>query len=440
MTGTGKIEAPSLDAAHMGEGKRAVSRRYRYFVVFALMCVYTLNFLDRQLMSVLAEPIKRELLLSDTQLGLLTGLSFALFYATFAVPVAWLADRVNRVRVIAFSCAVWSLFSALCGLASSFGQLALARMGVGIGEAGGSPPSYAIIADYFEPHERGKALAIFSLGVPIGVTLGTAVGGGLASLYGWRTAFIAIGLPGVLIAGIIMLVVREPRRGQLDKQQVPNMALHKVILIFMRRPVLYLTAIASGFQGFVSYSISAWMPAYLMRDKGMTIGELAASYSLLVGISAAIGGIISGVLVDRLSWRYPSAYALVPGIAILIALPIFLFALFAPGQGTTLLAITAVNALYITYLAPGLAVIQNSVPASQRSTAAALFLLALNLIGLGCGPVYVGLVSDWAAGQFGGGGLRIGLAALAPMFLFAAAAQFLSGRALSREALEARRE
>lgn len=209
----------------MPEVEAAGSQGRRYLAVAMLGGVYTLSFLDRQLLSILAEPVKAELGLSDTQLGLLTGFMFALFYTLFGVPVAWLADRGNRVRIVAAACALWSLFSAGCGLAQNFVQLALARTGAGIGEAGGSPPSYAIIADYFPPEERGRALALYSLGIPLGTTAGAALGGWIASTYGWRSAFISIGLVGIVFALVVLLTVAEPRRGRFEGAATTPVAL-----------------------------------------------------------------------------------------------------------------------------------------------------------------------------------------------------------------------
>lgn len=200
----------------MESSTKPQSLRRSYFVVAMLGGVYSLNFLDRQLLSILAEPVKADLALSDTQLGLLSGLAFALFYSIFGIPVAWLADRSNRKRIVAGACALWSLFTIGCGMAQSFTQIALARVGVGIGEAGGSPPSYSIIADYFPPEKRGGAMALYSLGVPLGTTAGAALGGWIASQYGWRSAFISIGLFGIFFAALVAVTVREPRRGTFD--------------------------------------------------------------------------------------------------------------------------------------------------------------------------------------------------------------------------------
>src|SRR3954467_14682381 len=234
--------------------------RYRYGVAISLCVVYTFNFLDRQFLSILAEPVKHSLLLTDTQLGLLTGLMFALFYTLFGIPVAALADRYNRVRIVAIACGLWSAFTAACGFATGFVSLAMARMGVGVGEAGGAAPSYSIISDYFRPEERGVGLAIFSLGVPIGTMLGAASGGWIAAHYGWRAAFLVLGAAGLALAPILPMVVREPLRGRLDppRGDQPVASVLTTIRVFVRSPTLMLTACSGGLTAVLIYGLLSW--------------------------------------------------------------------------------------------------------------------------------------------------------------------------------------
>lgn len=400
----------------------------RYFVIVMLAGVYTLSFLDRQLLSILAEPVKAELGLSDTQLGLLTGFMFALFYTLFGVPVAWLADRSSRVRIVAAACALWSLFSAACGLAQNFAQLAVARMGVGIGEAGGSPPSYSVIADYFPPEKRGGALALYSLGIPVGTTAGAAIGGWIATTYGWRAAFIAIGLFGIVFALLVLLTVREPQRGRLDGAATAQIGLGESLRLFLGNPVLRRAAVAGGLSAFVGYSMLSWTPALLMRMKGMTLGELSLYYSFASGAAVATGTLLSGYLVDRFGARDRRMYAFVPAAGFLVALPFFVAGVGAATWQLALLLIVVPLALYSMYLAPVLAIVQNAVPAAQRSTASAILLLIINLIGLGGGPLYVGLVSDTAGAA---SGLQTAMFALAPLFLLAMLAHLGLARALA---------
>lgn len=416
-------------AVDAGEAKR-------YFVVAMLAGVYTLSFLDRQLLSILAEPVKAELGLTDTQLGLLTGFMFALFYTLFGVPVAWLADRRHRVRIVSAACALWSLFSAGCGFAQNFAQLAIARMGVGIGEAGGSPPSYAIIADYFPPERRGGALALYSLGIPAGTTAGAAIGGWIASTHGWRTAFVAIGLFGIVFALLVLLTVPEPRRGRLDADTAPQVALRTSLKDFLADRVLRRAAIAGGLSAFVGYALLSWTPAFLMRVHGMTLAELTVYYSLASGGAVAIGTLLSGHLVDRLGAHDRRMYAFVPAAAFLVALPFFIAAVGAGSWQMSLLLMMVPLALYSTYLAPVLAVVQNAVPAAQRGTASAILLLIINLIGLGIGPLYVGWVSDAASRAGQAGSLQTAMFALAPIFLLTVFAHLMVARALAKDMFE----
>ena len=415
---------------------------YRYLVLFILTLIYVFNFVDRQIIAVLTEPIKADLQLSDVQMGFLTGLAFAIFYTSFGIPVAWLADRTNRVRVIAISCALWSLCSAACGFAGNFMQLALARIGVGVGEAGGSPPSYSVISDYFEPRRRATALAIFSLGVALGPAVGSALGGWAATSWGWRTAFLVVGLPGFVLAILAILFVREPQRGRLDSQPEKTSAapetvlqLKRVILDFARNRTLMLTAFSSGISAFVGYSIGAWTPAMLMRTKGMSLAEIAVYYSVLSGVVSAVGTLGSGAFVDWAGHKNPRSYALVPAAAYAVALPFFLAALVAPDWTIALCVLIVPMTLTITFLAPALAVVQNSVPADRRSSAGALLLFVLNLVGLGGGPLYVGFVSDYASAYLGSNGLLVGLASLTPFFLLAVVLHYLTSRSLAADAL-----
>jgi predicted MFS family arabinose efflux permease len=409
---------------------------YGWVVVATLCVVYSFNYLDRQFLSVLAEPVKRELHLSDAQLGLLTGPAFALFYTAFGIPVASLADRGHRTRIIAGACALWSLFTACCGLAGSFATLALFRIGVGVGEAGGSPPAYSIISDYFPPASRGRALAVYSLGVPIGSMFGAASGGLIAAHYGWRAAFLALGAMGLILAPIILAVVREPRRGRLDGA-APLLARPSFVAAigaFLGRPKLLFTALAAGLTAFVGYAAQIWGPAFLMREKGMTLEQVALWYSLAIGISGVTGTWLSGFLVDRLGARRPSAYALAPGIAILICLPFFLGYVFAPGWPAALAFVMAISLLQIMYLPAALAVVQNSVPASQRVTSGAFLLFVLNLIGLGGGPPFVGFLSDHFRPRLGVHALQAALVWLGPIFILAFVCQLAAAYFMEREA------
>ena len=425
----------SVDAV---DGRRA-SSSYRYLVVWLLAVVYTLNFLDRQIVSILAEPIRKDLDLDDTQLGLLSGIVFAIFYTGFGIPVGWLADRVRRVWIISGACALWSLFTALCGTATSFVQLALYRMGVGIGEAGGSPPSYSLISDYFKPEERGTALAIYSLGVPAGSMFGSALGGWIAAEHGWRMAFFVMGVPGILLALTVLLVVREPRRGGLDKllegqtEHAKPPPIWAAIGGFFSNRTLALTALASGLSAFVGYAALTWNPPFLMRVKGMRLEEVATYYSLVLGITGMIGTFAAGWIADKLGAKDRRWFAWIPAIAFAITIPFWFGIVYAPTWQIALICIAVPALLNNCYLAPALAVVQNAVPPNRRTISGAVLLFVLNLIGLGAGPVYIGRISDMAKAEHGDNSLSIAFLALVPVIIVTIGAHLVSAWSISRD-------
>lgn len=414
-------------------------RGYRYFVVAFLAIVYTFNFMDRQIMSILQEPIKADMGLSDTELGLLTGLAFALFYTSFGIPVAWLADRYRRTTIMAAACAVWSLFTALCGTAANFAQLAIYRVVVGMGEAGGSPPSYSLISDYFPRGERATALALYSLGVPIGSALGIAFGGQIAAMFDWRTAFIAVGAPGILLSLLLLLFIREPVRGGLDplpegrtKHEEAG-SIPDALKAFAANPVMLRTALAAGLSAFVGYAILSWNPSFLIRVKGAELTDVAAWYALGIGITGVIGTFMAGRLADRLSIRDQRWYAWVPALSYALKVPLLIVALVSESWPLALIAVSLLFFLNMMYLAPALAVVQNAVAPARRTMAGAVLLFVLNLIGLGGGPVYVGAISDAVVADYGDQSLAVGYAALIPVIALTIAAHLWAAAAIKRD-------
>ncbi|OYX36310.1 MAG: hypothetical protein B7Y99_02425 [Caulobacterales bacterium 32-69-10] len=410
---------------------------YPYVVLGVLLVVYILNYLDRQLVSILVEPIRKELGFSDTQLGLITGLVFAVFYSICGVPVAWMADRMNRVRIVAVACGLWSLFTGACGLAGSFTQLALARVGVGIGEAGGVPPSYAILSDYFPPFRRGLAMGLFSLGIPLGVFFGGAYGAWASSHWGWRGAFISLAVPGILLALLLPLIVKEPVRGNLDgeaKAGDGGLPLGATIAAFVRSPVLVLTALGCSFSGVAGYTLQSWTPAFLMRVQGATIEQVGTYYSPLIGLSIGLGIFGSGWIADKLGARSLRAYALVPAAAFVLAFPLYLMALSAPNWWSSVLLLAIPQGLAFSYLAPAVAVVQNLVPPARRASSSALLLFFLNFL-IGCGPFYVGMVSDWAKPEYGDASLRVALYALIPFFALGVGCNYAASVAMKKRGL-----
>lgn len=412
------------------------SRAYPYVVLGMLLAVYVLNYLDRQLVSILAEPIKKDLGLGDTQLGLVTGFMFALFYTTFGVPVAWLADRTRRTSVIAIACGLWSLFTGACGLAGNFVQLMLARVGVGVGEAGGVPPSYTILSDYFPPGKRGLAMGLYSLGIPLGTFFGGALGAWTAGRFGWRGAFLAIAVPGLILAALLPLVVKEPVRGGLDAgaEKAAPAPFMPSIAAFLKSASLVLVTLGCALSAVVGYSLQSWSPAFLMRVQGASLAEVGAIYSPVIALSVAAGIFGSGWVVDRLGVKNLRAYPLFPAACFVLAFPLYLAAISVHDWRLSVALMAIPQGLTFTYLAPAVAVVQNLVPAARRSTASALLLFVLNLLAVGCGPLYVGAISDWAKPHYGVESLRVALYALIPFFVLGVGCNYAASVAMKRRA------
>jgi predicted MFS family arabinose efflux permease len=410
------------------------------WAVLAVLCfVYVLNFLDRQLLAILAKPIQDDLGISDRQIGLISGLYFALFYCLLALPVGWLADRSNRVRVLSFACLLWSAATVACGFSASYPQLAAARMSVGVGEAGGVPPSYAIICDYFPPRMRGTALSLFNLGPPIGQALGVAFGASITAAYSWRSAFVALGGVGVVAAALVWAFVREPVRGGLDAQPdavtnrtPPRSPFWPTCRAFFRHPVLLRVSLACGATQFVTYGVLTFTALFLMREKGMSLTELAVYYALVMGVCICAGMYASGRLIDHFAPRARTAYAYLPAAALALAIPFHVAFVWAP-QWPLALALLAVPTFFnYFYLSPSIALVQQQVPPHERVLAGALLLLVMNLIGLGLGPTFVGAVSSHLRPTHPEHSLQLAFYALTPFYVLAVIAFLWLARALGR--------
>ena len=414
----------------------------RAWTALGILCfVYVINFLDRQLLSILAKPIQDDLGVTDGQLGRISGLYFALFYCVLAIPVGWFADRTNRVRVLSFACALWSAATVACGLSTNYPQLVAARMSVGVGEAGGVPPSYAIICDYFPPGTRGTALSLFNLGPPIGLALGVAFGASIASAYSWRSAFICLGAVGIVAALLVLLLVREPVRGGLDvrtaaseKNAAPKAAFWPTFGKFFSNPVLLRVSLATGATQFVTYALLNFTTLFLMREKGMTLDEVAVYYALLIGVSIGGGMYTSGRLIDRLAPRSRTAYAYLPAVALALAIPAFVGFVWAPGWPLALAFLAIPTFLNYFYLSPAVALVQEEVEPHERVLAGALLLLVMNLIGLGLGPTFLGAVSDYFRPTHPEHSLQMAFYTLVPFYVLAVMSFLWLARALKREA------
>lgn len=408
-------------------------------LVLGMLCfVYILNFLDRQLVSILAKPIQDELQITDGQLGRITGLYFALFYCTIAIPVGWLADRTNRVKTLSIACALWSTATAACGMVHSYAQLVAARMAVGVGEAGGVPPSYAIISDYFPRERRGTALAIFNLGPPLGSALGVLFGASLAAAFDWRLPFYVIGAVGVLAAFAVYRLVPEPPRGGQDARiEIPSAddappGMAATVRRFFTNPVLLVACLASGAANFIYYGISNFATLFLMREKGMALSDVAIWYALVVCVGMGGGIYVSGRLIDRFGPRKRSAYAVIPAISLLIALPFFLAFVWADRWPVALLFLAVPTFLNSFFLSATVTFVQGEVHPNRRVISGALLLLVMNMVGLGLGPTYVGMVSDFFRPTHGVHSLQVAYLALAPIYLVAALLYFHLARLINR--------
>lgn len=414
-----------------------------WFVLGMLCFVYVLNFLDRQLLSILAKPIQDDLGVTDGQLGRIGGLYFALFYCLISIPVGWLADRTNRVRVLSFACALWSAATVACGLSSTYPQLVAARMAVGVGEAGGVPPSYAIISDYFAPGTRGTALGLFNLGPPLGQALGVAFGASIAAAYSWRSAFVVLGAVGVVTAIAVYLFVREPERGRLDFKPsvmqssvaVEKAGFYETIRMFFSRPVLVMVALASGATQFVTYASLNFTTLFLMREKGMTLNEIAVYYALLIGVGISAGMYASGRLIDKFAPRGKQAYAMVPAVGLALAIPFFIGFVWAPTWPVALLFLIGPTFFNYFYLSPAVALVQEEVKPQERVLSGALLLLVMNLIGLGLGPTYLGAVSDLLRESYPNHSLQIAFYTLVPFYVLAVVMFLGLARKLKHEAI-----
>ena len=421
----------------------AYTNRYRYYVLALLTLGYVFNFVDRQVMTILIEPIKMEFGASDTQMGLLSGLAFALFYATLGIPVARLADRWSRRNVLAISMTTWSAVTALCATATGFWHLLLLRIGVGIGEAGGTPPSQSLLADYFPPEKRAFAQGILATAPNIGILVGLFGGALIAEAYGWRSVFLVFGIPGVLLAILIQLAIKEPLKVTASASE-EGAGLFSTLGNIFRLPSFAHIMVGVGFTGIAGYGLGVWSPSFLVRVHNMSLVD-AGLYLGLIGVfGGGLGTISSGLLVDRLARRDKRWQLWLPAIGIFLALPTQLAFLLWPAEHRLVmgdvdvpfaLVFMALSAVFASFwIAPSYAAVQNLVPQYWRTQASALMLLAINLLGMGLGPLLVGMLSDLLS-QFGDSSVRYGLSIGVSLSLVGGIA-YLRGSTLYARAVE----
>ena len=392
---------------------------------------FFVDFIDRQILVILQEPIKAELGLSDAQLGVLTGFSFALIYVCAGIPIAWLADRSNRRNIIAGSLALWSGMTALSGIVGSYSQLVLARLGVGLAEAGGSPPAHSMISDYFPPEQRGTALSFYTAGIYLGILFGFAGGGYIAETYGWRNAFFIVGIPGLFFALIVLLLVREPLRGRWDLgQNATKSSLNETMTTLKQRQAFWWIAFGCAMTSFVAYGNGNFYPSYLMRSHGFSVAEVGFALGLVSGVAGAIGTFMGGFLADRWGRKDKRWYVWIPIIGNCLAIVPMAYAIMSENATLLLLVLFPANILNSLYLGPSIAMCQSLVSPSMRAMASAILFFILNMIGLGLGPVVVGLLSDSFATVFGDNNLRYAMLCALVLGLSGTACFVMAARSL----------
>jgi MFS family permease len=387
------------------------SPRYKNLVLALLVLAYTFNFIDRTIIATIGQAIKLDLKISDTQLGLLGGLYFALLYTLLGIPIARIAERSSRVSIITWAIVIWSVFTALCGMAANFAQLALFRFGVGVGEAGLTPPAHSLISDYFEAKKRASALSVYSFGLPLGVMFGAVLGGWLAQNYSWRIAFMAVGLPGVFVAVAIKLLIQEPPRGHSEvaapatpgaeatARAAPALAAELKELgvvtraMLAHKPVLHMS-LGITVASIGSFGSGSFVPAYFIRTFGLTFTQVGLITGLVSGFSSGVGTLLGGFVADRLARRDPRWYALTPAIGLAIAAPLYITAYLQDSWKTAAFILLLPGIFHYTYMGPTFGVLQNAVETHRRATAVALLLFFLNLIALGGGAPLAGWVID----------------------------------------------
>ncbi len=400
------------------EGIQPLAPPVRTYALSLLLGIYTINFLDRQVVNILAEPIKQDLGLADWQLGLMSGLAFALFYTVLGIPIARLAERSNRPMIIGTAVAVWSGFTALCGVAQNFFQLILFRIGVGVGEAGCTPPAHSLISDYVPKEKRSTALAFYSMGTPIGGLLGLIFGGLIADAYGWRVAFFVAGVPGILFAILAYFTLPEPRKElakRAEKIQAASATFGETLKALMGKKTFWYISFAAAIKAFIGYGHAPFTASFFLRNHpeqvqalassvGATVGYnlqsvgfLGLALGLMSGTAGALGSWLGGFLADRYGARDLRAQMIAPAIASLVTVPIYIFAVSVGSVPLALLLLTVNGLLGTIWYGPVYGTAQSIVPPHMRATTSAILLFIINLIGLGLGPLAVGLLSDYFA-------------------------------------------
>ena len=399
----------AMPSSNSGEADQAVqpAGAYAWYVLALLSLTYVLNFIDRQILAMLIEPIKKEFGVSDTAMGLLSGFAFVVFYTIAGIPVARWADRGSRKAIITSALVIWSAMTAACGFARSFAQLAVARVLVGIGEAGGSPPAHSLIADYFPPRQRATALAIYAWGVYVGAALAFLAGGYLIQRYDWRMAFIIVGLPGIVLAILFGLTVKEPPRGWSEgRSAATTPPLGETLRHLATRRAFILIALASAVQSLSGYGVLTWGPTFLARVHAMSWNDIGVSLGSIIGVAGCLGTFVGGRMADRFGARDVRWYMRLPAIQSLLCVPFVAGFALMPTPELSLLSFVPFYALGAMYLGPMFAVVQGLAPLRMRTLASAILLFVVNMVGLGLGPLAIGLLNDHVFAAHGAEAIR----------------------------------
>ena len=411
-------------------------KQVRTTALALLFLVSFFNYMDRYMLAVLLPAIKADLQLSDTEIGFITGLAFTLFYATMGIPIARLADRYSRKHIIAIALTVWSAMTAVCGLAQNFVQLAVARVMVGVGEAGASPPSHSLIADLFPVEKRARALSIYALGAPVGILVGFMLGGWITQLYGWRAALFTVGIPGILVALVVYRKLHEPERGAADglAHRTEVQPFWFSLKTLMASPTFRHLSVATGLYTVVWLGVVQWLPSFFTRSFGLEIGEIGTWLAIILSVSQIIGMLLGGWLADRLGAADLRWYVWVPSLAILVSTPMFALTFLTQNSTVAFLSLVLPFMIGVMQGPPSFAVAQGLADVRMRAMAAALLLLITNLIGGGIGPQAVGIMSDYLVAGYQQDSLRYALLAVSLVFgLWSSLHYFLAGKTIRQE-------
>lgn len=379
-----------------------MSNLYRYYILIVLVVVNTINFIDRQVVSILAPLIKEDLVLTDTQLGILMGLAFTLFYATMGFPIGRLADRFTRINVLTIVLALWSAMTAMCSAAANYIMLLFMRVGVGVGEAGAGPCSHSLISDLFAREERPRAIGIFSLGVPFGTLFGFLFGGLLAEALGWRTTFIIVGLPGIILAVLVKLTIREPERGAMDKGtdiKREEIGLWQGIRLLWNIRTFRTMAYGGALSAFCGYAVNSWTPSFFARTHELGPGEMALPMAISLGVGGGLGSFLGGTITSRLAKRDVRAFLTLPGWSFVIFGIALVVELWSPVLMPAYVALFIVGFMQFVLFGPFFGLIQSLAPLRARALATAFIFFIYSGFGFGFGPLYVGALSDVLAGS-----------------------------------------